>query len=95
MTATFRKNLTEARLSRILADMKPLCELLKDWREAMHLTPSEAARRCDLSPQMWWELESGNTATPRKATMRKLIEGTGIPLERLAVASYYPAAASA
>ena len=76
-------------MSRILTGMKPLCELLKEWREAMKLTPSEAARRCNMSPQMWWELESGNTATPRKATMKKLVEGTGIPMERLAVASYF------
>lgn len=83
-----QKNLTTARMSRILADMKPLSELLKDWREALKLNPSEAARRCDLSPQMWWNLESGLVSTPRRDTMRKLVEGTGIPLERLAVASY-------
>lgn len=80
-------------MARILTGMKPLNELLKEWREATGLTPSEAARRCELSPQMWWELESGNTSTPRKTTMRKLVDGTGIPMERLAVASYFDPAA--
>jgi transcriptional regulator with XRE-family HTH domain len=89
MSQSFQKNLTDARMARILAAMKPLSDLLKEWREASKLTPSEAARRCNLSPQMWWELESGSTATPRKVTMRKLVDGTGIPLEFLAVASYF------
>ena len=76
-------------MTRILTDMKPLGELLKDWREASKLTPSEAARQCHLSPQMWWALETGYTSTPRPATMQRLVEGTGIPMERLAVASYF------
>lgn len=84
------RNLTASRMSRILADMKPLSEMLKDWRDALKLSPSDAARRCGLSPQMWWNLESGLVSTPRKDTMRKLVDGTGIPLERLAVASYCP-----
>lgn len=87
----FKGNLTQARMSRILADMKPLCELLREWREASKLTPAEAARQCQVSAQLWWQLEHGETNNPRGATMVKLCRGTGIPMERLAAASYVQA----
>lgn len=82
-------------MARIMAGMKPLGELLREWRDGNGYSASEAARKCDLTPQMWWALETGYTTTPRPATMQKLVEGTGIALERLAVASYFAPAAEA
>lgn len=82
-----QKFLTPNRLDRILADMKPLNELLTDWRDTVRLSSAEAARRCGMSSQQWWELESGRTRNPRASTLHKLTEGTGIPLERLVEAS--------
>ena len=74
--------------------MKPLYEMLRDWRESLHLTPAEAARRCNMSAQHYWQLENGERGPGiRTATLLKLAEGTGIPMERLAVASYYDPAA--
>lgn len=80
--------LTQSRMSRILADMKPLGELLKDWREASKLTPSEAARRCKMSAQHYGLLERGDRPTPRPTTLHKLSDATGIPYERLAASAY-------
>lgn len=80
--------LTEKRTARILANMKPLSEELKEWRENLHITPSEAARRCGMSAQHYWQLENGERGTGiRTATLLKLAEGTGKPMERLAKAA--------
>lgn len=84
-----QKFLTESRRRRILADMKPLSLMLQEWRETLKLSRAEAARRCGMGQQQWFELESGATRDPRASTLRKLEEGTGIPLERLAAASCY------
>ena len=67
--------------------MKPLCEMLADWRNELTLSPAEAARRCKVSPQLWGQLESGRTDDPRASTLLNLAEGTGIPMERLAKAA--------
>lgn len=75
--------------------MKPLSELLSEWREMLRLTRAQAARRCDMSQVQWTELETGVTRDPRSSTLRKLAEGTGIPLERLVEASAYNSAAVA
>jgi transcriptional regulator with XRE-family HTH domain len=82
-----QKFLTKSRAERILADMKPLCILLLEWRETLKISPAEAARRCDMGRQQWWELEGGRTTDPRSSTLSKLAEGTGIPIERLVAAS--------
>ena len=72
--------------------MKPLGELLRDWRELMHLTPAEAARACGMSAQHYWQLENVERgAGVRTVTLHKLADGTGIPLERLAAAVYFTA----
>lgn len=84
-----RNSLTTARRARILSDMKPLSDLLYDWREALKLSRAEAARRCEMSQVQWTELETGVTRDPRTSTLLKLTEGTGIPLERLAGASAF------
>lgn len=63
--------------------MKPLSELLTEWQETLKLTPSEAARRCGIDRQQWFELRTGRTTDPRARTLLKLAEGTGIPIERL------------
>lgn len=77
--------LTDKRSARILADMKPLSEQLHDWREASHLTLADAARRCGMSAQHYWQLENAERGVGmRTATLLKLNAGTGIPLERLA-----------
>lgn len=83
--------LTQSRMARILADMKPLNELLRDWREVLKITPAEAARRCGMSPQHYWQLENAERgAGIRPVTLQKLAAGTGIPMERLAAAVYVP-----
>ena len=79
--------LTRSRMSRILADMKPLHELLTAWRTEVTLSPAEAARRCKISAQLWHQLESGETDNPRAGTLLRVAEGTGIPMERLAKAA--------
>lgn len=77
--------LTEKQAARILADMKPLSEQLRNWREATHLTLADAARRCGMSAQHYWQLENAERGVGmRTATLLKLNSGTGIPLERLA-----------
>lgn len=87
----FRDSLTPRRAVRILSDMKPLNELLKEWRAATGLSRAEAARRCQMSQVQWSELENGIIRDPRTSTLMRLVEGTGIPIERLAVASCTPA----
>lgn len=68
--------------------MKPLADELRDWRERTHLTLSEAARRCGMSAQHYWQLENGQRGQGiRTATLLKLFNGTGIPMERLAAAA--------
>lgn len=84
--------LTDSRAARILADMKPLSELLREWRELLKLTPAEAARRCAMSAQHYWQLENGERASIRSSTLAKLVEGTGIPEERIAIAAGIEAA---
>lgn len=79
-----KNNLTVATAVRILADMKPLAEMLTEWRDTLKLTSAEAARRCSMSAQHYWQLENGVGVYVRPATLRKLADGTGIPLERLA-----------
>ncbi len=82
-----QKFLTEAKGNRILADMKPMAEMLKEWQDLLKLRPAEAARRCKLSSQQWFELTSGATSDPRSSTLQKLSDGTGIPLERIVKAA--------
>jgi transcriptional regulator with XRE-family HTH domain len=82
-----RNSLTLNRRDRILANMKPLAQLLFEWRDMLKLSRAEAARRCQMSQVQWTELESGATRDPRTSTLQKLTDGTGIPLERLVAAS--------
>lgn len=82
-----QKFLTPSRRGRILSDMKPLSVMLQEWRDTLKLTDAEAARRCLMTRQQWFEVASGRTRDPRSSTLLKLAEGTGIPLERLAEAS--------
>lgn len=81
--------LTKGQLARIVADMKPLCVILKEWRELMELTPAEAARRCKMPAQHYWQIEHNERVNLRPATLQKLAEATGFPIERLAVAAAY------
>lgn len=80
--------LTKRQADRILNNMKPLSEELHDWREATHLTLADAARRCGMSAQHYWQLENAERGIGiRTATLLKLADGTGIPMERLAKAA--------
>lgn len=80
--------LTKKQAARILANMKPLSQELHDWRLAIHISLAEAGRRCDMSAQHYWQLENGQRGQGiRTATLLKLAAGTGIPLERLALAA--------
>lgn len=88
MSDSSKNFLTPSAMARILSGMRPLCELLQAWREALALTPAEAARRCEISPQLWGQIECGATKNPRGSTLLKLARGTGIPMEILAAASY-------
>lgn len=90
----FRKYLTNRRATWKLGDMKPLCELMSEWRETVKVTASEAARRCDMTPQQWYDLETGRSRDPRGSTLLKLHYGTGIDLERLAEAAAFDPALS-
>lgn len=75
--------LTKDRRSRILDNMKPLHEMLREWRELSGLSQVAAAERLGMSRQQWWYLESGETADVRTSTLVRLERCTGIPLERL------------
>lgn len=81
--------LTDKQRARILGDMKPLSEELRDWRtNVARLTLAEAARRCGMSSQHYWQLENAERGIGiRTATLLKLFAGTGIPMERLAKAA--------
>lgn len=81
------KFLTQRRLARILADMRPLDEELRAWRDSHHLTDAEAARACGMIRSQWNELVSGRTSDPRASTLGKLADGTSLPLERLLAAA--------
>lgn len=74
---------------RIFADMRPLSEELRNWREHVaRVTLAEAARRCGMSPQHYWQLENGERGVGiRTSTLLKLVSGTGMPMERLAQAA--------
>ena len=67
--------------------MKPLDQLLREWRATMGFSKAEAARHCKVSEQHWGLLESGQRFDLRGATFRKLTEGTGIPRERIVLAA--------
>ena len=67
--------------------MKPLHLMLSDWQASWHLSSSEAARRCGVSPQHWHQLITGETDNPRAGTLLKLAHGTGFSMESLAEAS--------
>jgi DNA-binding XRE family transcriptional regulator len=66
----------------------PLADVLKEWRIAAHITSTQAARRCGISRQLWFQLETGETKRPLMSTLEKVSQGTGIPLGILEVASY-------
>lgn len=83
-----QKLLTDTRRNRYLDDMKPLSLLLIEWQNMLHLNDVEAASRCEMTRQQWWELKSGRTSDPRSSTLRKLTQGTGIPVERLTEAAH-------
>ena len=90
-----QKKLTVSPEQRILQDMKPLYELLTEWQDTLKLTNAEAARRCGLGPQQWFELKSGKTTDPRARTLYKLADGTGIPVGRLVASCLHPALVTA
>ena len=81
--------LTKKQAARILIDMKPLSEMLQEWREGVKLTKAAAARRCGVSFQHWYYLESGQRTALEGRTFQKLAAGTGIPIERLMAAADY------
>ena len=74
-----------ARHEGALASVRPLSEELRVWREKdARLTLAEAARRCGMSSQHYWQLENAERGVGiRTATLIKLADGTGHPLERL------------
>lgn len=88
ITASRLRNfLTKTKRDRILEDMKPLPEMLEEWRELLKLSKAEAARRCQMSQVQWSELTTGVTRDPRTSTLIKLADGTGFSLESLAAAA--------
>jgi transcriptional regulator with XRE-family HTH domain len=72
-----------------------LAELLKEWRIATRITSSQAARRCGISRQLWFQLESGETKRPLLSTLQKVSQGTAISVGVLEVASYISMAPTA
>jgi transcriptional regulator with XRE-family HTH domain len=65
-----------------------LGDVLKEWRTAAGITSTRAARRCGISRQLWFQLETGETKRPLLSTLEKVSQGTGIPVDALEVASY-------
>ena len=92
MVTKTQKFLTPSGTARILAGMKPLSEILKAWMDELELTPAEAARRCEISAQLYGQLLHAETLNPRASTLLKLARGTGLSMEILAAsASVSPA----
>lgn len=82
-----QKFLTHSQRKRILADMKPLNVLLQEWRDTLRISDAEAARRCDMTRQQWFEVISGRTRDPRASTIDRLANGTGYAVDLLVEAS--------
>jgi hypothetical protein len=52
-----------------------LAELLKEWRIAT-ASSTQASRRCGISPQLWFQLETGETKRPLMSTLERVSQGT-------------------
>lgn len=87
-----QKFLTPSQRRRILTDMKPLNTLLQEWKDTLRITDAEAARRCEMTRQQWFEVISGRTRDPRASTIDRLANGTGYAVELLIEASKLPPA---
>jgi transcriptional regulator with XRE-family HTH domain len=68
--------------------MKPLSDVLKEWRIGTDITAAAAARQCGVSRQLWFQLETGETRRPKQSTLVKVSRGTGIAVSDLEIASY-------
>ena len=79
--------LTKKQAARIMADMKPLGQMLRCWRDELKLSQAEASRRCGVSAQHWGLIEKGERTGLQGSTFQKLADGTGIPLQRLILAA--------
>lgn len=81
--------LTKTEARRMLKSMETLGNILIAWRTLAGLNQSDAARRCNLSPQYWWLLENDKRPNPGIDTLEKLADGTGIDIDRLVIAAAY------
>lgn len=66
-----------------MSPVKPLSEILAGWRAFLGIDAAEAARVCEVSRQLWAQLEGGETKDPRVSTLLTIQRGTGIPMDRL------------
>ena len=57
--------------------------MLQAWREYLHLTQAEVAKRMGITQAGYAQIESAKH--PRKATLLKAAEAMGITLEQLAM----------
>lgn len=55
---------------------------LKAWRKAEGLNQTDAARIFAVSQAQWGRIERSEAA-PRKALARRILKGTGVPLDVL------------
>lgn len=58
-------------------------EALTRLREGYPLTKTELAHRVGVSRNAIWYIESGRTAEPRPATIRKIVEVLGVDVDAL------------
>jgi transcriptional regulator with XRE-family HTH domain len=65
-----------------------LRDVLREWRKAVGIRSTRAARLCGISRQLWSQLETGETKRPKLSTLEKVSQGTGIPASVLEIASY-------
>lgn len=57
-------------------------ERIRDLRERKAYGQAELAREVGITPTSMWAIESGKH-TPRPATLRKIAQALGIPVEDL------------
>jgi transcriptional regulator with XRE-family HTH domain len=58
-----------------------LAERIRDMRYAKGWGPDELARRAEISRTALYQIETGRTARPRAATLRRIAKALEVPLE--------------
>jgi len=69
-----------------------LAKRVRDYRYAQGWGPDELAQRAEISRTALYQIESGRTAVPRAATLRRIAAALEMPVESL-IADLVPAKA--